>query len=169
MKLLEKLFENIEFKGGAAKVALKVIVSMLGVAVAGAFMIGQLKMQKLNKLDEIETLAKKSIEKTEALETKFQNEFNKQNAEIEKIYTVGFKSFEEYSDFNKRQLQLILKYGNKNQDMLSEILELNIQEQKRQLQNEIEKSKMSLTEDEPVDTTKRETQIKVVPLNKKEK
>lgn len=142
MKLLEKLFDIIEFKGNSASGVLKIVVGFMGTAVAGAFMYGQVKMKQLNKLEDIESMANKSIEMITNLETSIDIRFDKQEIRIDQLYIDGMEAFKNYNEFHKEQLRLVLKYGKTNQEMLTEMLEFNAQQKAREMEGDLKRSKI---------------------------
>ena len=139
--LFSKILENVEFKGSAESVVLKIVAGFLVVAVVAAFTIGQLKMRHLNKIDDIEASANEGIQKTEQLEIRVEEGFQEQNEKIDKIYKDGMDAFEEYRTFNNEQLKLIIDYSEENKELLKKMLELNSQEKAHQIESDLEQSR----------------------------
>ena len=140
MKILG-ILEDIEFKGNKANILLKWVIGLAGSAIVGAFVIGQIKMTRLNKLDDIEALALQGIEATAKLEAKVDANAEKTDAKIDKLYEDGFEAFEEYREFNNEQFKLIIDYGATNKDLLKRMLDLNSQEKSKQIGNGLQESK----------------------------
>ena len=141
MKLLEKLFDNIEFKGKATSIVLKMVVSILGTAVIAAFMIGQYQSTHLSKLNTIERLTNQSIKEIGVLNVKVDRQFVLNNAKIDKIYDDGILSFKAFNEFHSTQLSLVLKFGKNNGELLKDVLDLNAKEKAKQIEDNIMKMK----------------------------
>lgn len=140
MKFLD-FFNDIQFKGNKANILLKWVIGIAGTAVVGAFIVGQLKMRHLNKLDNIEKIAIEGILKTEQLEKKMEIGFEEQDAKLDKIYDDGIDAFEEYRQFNNEQLKLIIDHGDESKELLKKMLEINSKEKAIQIENNLQKSK----------------------------
>jgi hypothetical protein len=140
MKLFS-ILNDIEFKGNKTNILLKWVVGVAGSAVVGAFVVGQLKMTRLNKLDDIEALAKQGVEETAKLRTDMERGFENQNKKIDNIYIDGMEAFEEYRLFNNDQLKLIIDYGEDNKELLKKMLEMNSREKAQDIENDLNKSK----------------------------
>jgi hypothetical protein len=150
------ILNDIEFKGNKANILLKWVIGIAGTAVVGAFVVGQLKMRHLNKLDDIEAIAIEGMKKTEQLERKVEEGFEEQNAKIDKIYEDGMAAFEEYRLFNNEQMKIIIDYGEENKDLVKRMLELNSQEKATQIENNLEQSKK-----ESVDTNSQPENLEI--------
>lgn len=137
MGFFNELLNNIEFKGGMSNVIIKTIIGIAGTAVVGSFVIGQLRIKHLDKLDDIEKLTKKNLEKTIKLEKKI----NKIDAKIGNVYVDGYEMFDEYRRFNKKQLHLIIDFNNENTDLLKKIIEINSNEKAIDFKSNINKKK----------------------------
>lgn len=147
MRFLE-FFNDIQFKGNKANILLKWVIGIAGVAVVGAFIVGQLKMRHLDKLDDIEAIAIKGMKKTEQLEIKMDEGFKEQNDKINKIYEDGIEAFEDYRQFNNQQMQLIIDYSDENKDLLKKMLKINSKERAMQIENNLQRSKKESTTSE---------------------
>lgn len=140
MGIFNDLLGNIEFKGGKINVLIKTIVSISISAVAISFVIGQFKANHLSKLNDIEKLAKEGLEKNIQLENKIDEKFTNLEARIDKVYVDGVNIFEEYREFNNKQLELIIDYGDNNKELLKKILEVNSKEKSFELKSNITQS-----------------------------
>lgn len=140
MKILG-ILDHIEFKGNKTNILLKWVIAVAGSAIVGAFVIGQVNMTRLNKLGDIEALAKQGIEATAKLEAKVDANSKKTDAKIDKIYSDGMDAFEDYRLFNNEQFKLIIDYGETNKELLKRMLELNSQERARQIEADLQESK----------------------------
>lgn len=135
------ILNDIEFKGDKANILLKWVIGVAVSAVMGAFIVGQLKMRHLDKLDDIEKLAKDGVYKTEQLEKRVERGFEEQNIKIDKIYDDGIDAFNEYREFNNEQMKLIIDYGQGNKDLLKKMLDINSKEKAINIESDIQKSK----------------------------
>jgi len=134
MKLFNFL-ENVQFIGGKTNVLIKWLIAISVAAITVAFAVGQYKVYHTNKIDDIESLAIKGMNKTEQLEKTMNDGFKQQNAKIDRIYDDGLKAFNEYRDFNNKQLRLIVNYCDKNKDLLKVMLDLNSKENAVEIKN----------------------------------
>lgn len=148
MKILD-FFNDIQFKGNKANILLKWVVGIAITAVAGAFVVGQLKMKHLDKLDDIESLAKEGIQKTEQLEMRVEEGFKEQNSKIDKIYDDGVEAFQEYREFNNEQMKLIIDYSDENKELLKKMLDLNSKEKGMEIENDLQNSKREIPNTNP--------------------
>lgn len=144
MKLFS-ILNDIEFKGNKANILLKWVIGIAASAVVGAFIVGQLKMRHLDKLDDIEKLAKEGVSKTEQLEKRIEDGFKEQNIKIDKIYDDGIDAFNEYREFNNEQMKLIIDYGHENKELLKKMLDINSKERAIQIENDLKKSKKEIS------------------------
>jgi len=146
------ILNDILLKKNKTNRIIKWVITISILAIAGAFTIGQLKMRHLNKLDNIESLAIKGINKTEKLEL----EIKEQNKKIEKIYDVGNKAFNEYWKFNNEQLKLIIDHGDNNKELIKRIIEINSEKMAINIRNDLNKAKNSKSMNYPQKYTKEE-------------
>jgi len=139
MKLFNILNE-IEFKGDRSNILLKWVLGLAGSAIVGAFIIGQIKMTRLNKLDDIEALAKQNIEATTKLEERVENGFKETDAKIDKVYDDGLASFEKYHKLTGEQFKLIIDYRNSDSELLKKMIEISSKENAIEIENDLQKS-----------------------------
>ena len=140
MKLFN-ILDNVEFKGDRSNILLKWVLGLAGSAIVGAFIIGQVKMTRLNKLDDIEALAKQNVEAVEKLEARVESGFQDTDAKIDKIYDDGMSSFEKYQSLTDEQLKLIIDYRNSDSELLKRMIEISSKENAIEIENAIDKSK----------------------------
>ena len=141
MGLFNGILDDIQFKGGKTNVILKWIIGLAVLGIVGSFAVGQYKISHLNKLNDIESLAKEGIKKTEQLEKRMERGFEEQNVKIDKIYDDGVEAFNEYRKFNNEQLKLVVDYGRDNKQLLKKMLELNSREKAAEIKSNLEISK----------------------------
>lgn len=157
MGLFGKILEYVEFKGTAANVALKIVVAVAGVAIVGAFVIGQLKMRHLDKLDDIEALAKQGVEETEKLRIEMNQRFDKQETKVDKTYVDMLEMLDEYRTFTDEQFQIVIDHGGENKELLKRILKIRSEEKMNEIENDVEKSKREEIEPNVIVFTQVET------------
>lgn len=128
--ILADIVEEIDIKPNKSKLILKWVIGISGSLIVTAFLVGQLKVKHINRLDRIETnLVEMKVEN--------RNGFNAVNARIDKVYDDGLFMFNEFQKNNSKQLELIIDYGDSNGDMLKRMLEIN----RINFQSQIEKAK----------------------------
>ena len=139
--IVSDFVEEIEFKPNRFKFIIKWVVRISTVLIGGAFLFGQLKMSHLNKLDEMEKSINAQNKAITELHEQMLNEFGNVNSRINKMYVDGYNEFDDYQTYNKKQLELIIDYGQTNKELLKKMLELNAIEKNGDIQNEILKQK----------------------------
>lgn len=124
------IVDEIEIKPNKIKLVLKWVVAVSGSLIATAFLLGQLKIKHINRLDRIQT---------DLVEIKVKQitGFNDVNTRVDKVYEDGLLLFNEFQQHNNQQLDLIIDYGSSNKDMLKRMLEIN----RLNLESSVEKAK----------------------------
>jgi len=140
--ILNDIVEEIDIKPNKTKLILKWIISIAGSLIVFAFVFGQFKSSFFNKMDKFEKTLNKSITTIDELKIEVNKGFEDVNARVDKVYIDGFKAFEEYQEFNKKQLILVLDYGQNNKKLLKEMLEVNILEKTRNVENQLMQAKI---------------------------
>jgi uncharacterized protein YehS (DUF1456 family) len=162
--ILNDIVEEVNIKPNKTKLLLKWGISIAGSLITIAFVFGQFKASFFNRMDKFE---KSIIENTVAIEqmkTEMNTGFQEVNARIDKSYIDGLATLQDYQEFNKKQLILVLDYGQTNKALLKEMLELNMQEKSKNIENQVMQAK-----DEPVALTEKpELSIKVKPAEHKD-
>ena len=132
--ILADIVDEIDVKPNKTKLILKWVIGISGSLIATAFLLGQLKMKRINRLDRIET---------NQLEMKVENRngFNNVNARIDKVYDDGVVMFNDFQVSNNKQLELIIDYGQDNKEMVKKILEINTLERKQSVAIQAEQAK----------------------------
>ncbi len=116
--IIADIVDEIEIKPSKTKLVLKWVLAVSGSLIATAFLLGQLKVKHINRLNRIQTdLVEINVKQTTG--------FNDINTRIDKIYDDGIIMFNEFQEHNTKQLGLIIDYGNSNKDMLKRMLEIN--------------------------------------------
>lgn len=133
-----RLLDNIDFKGNKLNIILKWVVGVAGSAVISAFVIGGIKTNVFNKLDTV-------VENQAAMKSEMVAGFGNLNNKIDAMYETGLEGFEKYRIFNNQQLELIIEFGQSNeevnQDLLKRMLAMNSVEKAQQIENQIEETR----------------------------
>lgn len=138
--IVEDVFQDIEIKPRKSKLVIKWIVKVSIILIGTAFVVGQIKVNYFNRMQNIE----KSIEtnSTEIIKVndKIEDGFNEINERIDDIYTDGINAFVEYNEYNKKQLELIIDYGKTDKTILKKMLELNTIEKNKNVEKQLIKA-----------------------------
>lgn len=140
-KIIEDIIENVVIKPNKFKLILKWVVSISVTLISGAFIIGQFQNSRLNRLESFEKALNSNTNATEELRKEVSDGFTSIDLKIDKVYSDGYSIFNDYQQYNKKQLELIIDYGNKDRDMLKRILDLASTETQMKVQTEIEQAK----------------------------
>lgn len=133
---------DIKIKPNKTKRILKWFISVSLSLIVIAFALGQFKSSFFNRMDYFENNLNKQTIKIEQLQTEITTGFNNIDVKINNIYIDGFNLFDEYQNFNKEQLLLVLDYGQTNKDLLKRMIELNTNEKTRKVKTQLEQAKI---------------------------
>jgi hypothetical protein len=139
--IFSDITEDIELKPTKSKKVIKWVVRIAVALIVLAFGYGQYKVIRLNKMAEIE---KATIELKQQMETnnKTMTEgFKAVNSRIDKVYDDGVKEFNSFQEYNKKQLIMVIDYGQTNKNLLKEMLDLNFTEKSKSVENNLEQAK----------------------------
>jgi len=139
--IINDIVDEIEIKPNKNKLILKWVISIAGSLIGLAFVLGQFKSSFFNRMDGFEEALNKNTASIERMETKMDKNFVEVNTRIDNGYDDGMEILQDYQEFNKKQLILVLDYGQTNKELLKEMLEINMQEKVRSVENQIEQSK----------------------------
>jgi hypothetical protein len=123
------------------KTILKWVAGSVVTVAVGAYGYGQFKTNKVYKEKELRDAIIETNEKIDELQETTNNGFIVLNKKIEKIYVDGFDAFEDYQKFNKKQLEIIVDYGQTNKDLVKKMLDINMTEKISQMENYVELNK----------------------------
>ena len=155
--IINDIVEDVNIRPNKTKIVFRWILIVAVTLIGLAFAFGQFKSSFFNRMDGFEGKLNEQTIKVEQMQTQITTGFNNVDIKIDKVYTDGFTAFEEYHNFNKEQLLLVLDYGQINKDLLKRMLELNAQEETRKVDTQLEQTK----------TDKPEGQIIVRPIKSK--
>lgn len=135
--IVSDIIEDIDVKPNKSKLILKWVLRIGGVLVGGAFVFGQLKMGHLNRLDGMEA----ELLKQSTTLIRMEANLDATNARIDKVYSDGVVMFNDYQEYNRKQFELVIDYGQDNKDMLKKMLEFNALERKQNVAIQAEQAK----------------------------
>lgn len=143
--IINDIVEDVNIKPNNSKIIIKWIVSISITLIGLAFAFGQFKASFFNRMDGFEEALNKNTAVIEQLNDEMNNKFSDVNARIDKGYNDGLTTLQDYQEFNKKQLILVLDYGQSNKELLKEMLEMNAQEKTRDVANQMMQSKNEST------------------------
>ena len=139
--ILNDIVEEVNIKPNKTKLYLKWGISIAGSLITIAFIFGQFKSSFFTRMDEFEKSINKNTESIIELKDEMNAGFDATDLRINNAYTDGLNTLNDYQQFNKEQLLLVLDYGQSNKVLLKKMLELNMQEKSKSIENNIEQSK----------------------------
>lgn len=137
----EVIDENIKLDSKKSKNLIKLIITISVTLIGLAFTIGQFRSTIVNRMDNIQTTIRSQTTSIGNLETKINSGFENVDNRIDKVYSDGLKAFDDYQQFNKEQLILVLDYGQENKELLKRMLELNSNKNRTEVENNLEMAK----------------------------
>jgi len=146
-ELAKDIVEIIDVKPNKTKVIIKWIITISLSLITLAFIFGQFKSSFFNRLDRIEKSVDGSAKATIDLKNEMLINFKLVNDRIDKVYTDGSKAFDDFQQYNNKQLGVIIDYGSSNKDLLKRMLEINTIEKTKNVQNELEQAKRTNPKD----------------------
>jgi len=160
--IVNDIVDDINIKPKKSKLIIKLLISVASSLIVLAFLFGQIKSSFFNRIDGFENSLDKNTTTVEQMERKMIDGFERVDLRINKMYTDGFEAFDDYQQFNKKQLILVLDYGQTNKELLKEMLDLNMQEKTKSVESQLYQA-MTV----PVVMKKSEFSIGVKPSNSK--
>lgn len=162
--IITDIVDEIQIKPSKSKLVLKWVVRVALVLISGAFVVGQIKVSRQNKMNDFEKSLNNNTNATIELKREMKNR-------IDKVYADGYKAFDDFQQFNKKQLILVLDYGQINKELLKKILELNTIEKTKSVENQLEQAKNETNvvkelPDAVNELPDKEFSIKVIPKSK---
>jgi hypothetical protein len=154
-KIINDIVEDVQVKPSKAKLVLKWTVRIAVGLIGIAFIVGQLKIKSLNKINDFEKALDDNTKATIELKQEMTDGFNSVNKRIDKVYDDGFKTFNDFQKYNDKKLELIIDYGKTDKEVLKKMLEIMTLEKTQNVENEIQQAR------------KDTFSIMVKPINKK--
>jgi hypothetical protein len=139
--IFSEITDDINIKSTKSKIVLKWVIRIAVFLITAAFVLGQLKIKSLNKITNIEKSLQENTKAVVDLNKKTEDGFNVVNGRINKVYDDGLKAFSDFQEYNKKQLNMIIDYGQTNKNLLKEMLDVNSLEKSKSIENQIERAK----------------------------
>ena len=139
--IFSEITDDINIKPDKSKKVLKWVIRIAVFLISAAFVLGQIKIKSLNKISNFEKSLQDNTKATTELKEEMKDGFKAVNGRIDKVYDDGLKTFNDFQEYNKKQLVLIIDYGQTNKGMLKEILDVNSLEKSKSIENQIERAK----------------------------
>jgi len=165
--IVNDIVDNIEIKPNKTKLYLKWGASIAGSLIVLAFAFGQFKSSFFNRMDSLEEKMDKQTIVIEQLTTDMNSGFENVDAKIDKVYGDGLMIFNDFQEYNNKQLELIVDYGDGNKDMLKRMLEISALKQQQTVETQVETAKK--VEQPVVDNPEFSIGVKKVEPEKKSK
>jgi len=134
------IVDDVNIKPNKSKIIIKWIITIASSLIIFAFVFGQFKSSFFNRMDKFEESINKNTAIIEQLKIDMSVEFDAVDTRINKVYSDGFAAFDDYQQFNKKQLILVLDYGQTNKELLKEMLELNIEENTKNVESQMQQA-----------------------------
>ena len=139
--IFSDITEDIELKPTKSKKVIKWVIRIAVLLICGAFILGQIKIKSLNKVGNFEKTLQENTQAVKDLKQETENSFKAVNGRIDKVYDDGLKEFNSFQDFNKKQLIMVIDYGQTNKNLLKQMLELNSIEKSKAVESNLEQAK----------------------------
>ena len=139
--IFSEITDDINIKSTKSKIVLKWVIRIAIFLITAAFILGQFKIKSLNKITNIEKSLQENTKAVVDLNKKTEDGFNAVNGRINKVYDDGLKAFTDFQEYNKKQLNLIIDYGQTNKSILKQILDVNSLEKTKSIEGQIERAK----------------------------
>ena len=139
--IFSEITDDINIKSTKSKIVLKWVIRIAIFLITAAFVLGQFKIKSLNKISNIEKSLQENTKAVVDLNKKTEDGFNAVNGRINKVYDDGLKAFNDFQEYNKKQLNLIIDYGQTNKSILKQILDVNSLEKTKSIEGQIERAK----------------------------
>jgi hypothetical protein len=139
--IVKDIVEDIEIKPNRTKFILKWGGRIGLFLISLAFVLGQLKSAYFGRLDKFEKTLDNNTKANIELKRNMNAGFEKINAKIDKIYIDGYNEFNDYQQYSKKQLEIIVDYGQTNKELVKKFLDVNMLEKNKNVENHIQKEK----------------------------
>lgn len=157
--IAKDIAEDIQIKPNQSKIVLKWVVRIAIALISAAFVYGQLKATRLNERANMRESLNENTQAIIELRNEVKFGFDNVNKRIDKVYDDGYKTFNDYQQYNNKILGMILDYGKSDKDMLKRMLDVMTTEKSKEIQNQLEQAK--------TESKKDSISIIVKPINKK--
>lgn len=145
--ILNDIVDEVNIKPSKSKAVIKWIISIALSLITLAFVFGQFKSSFFSRMDKFEKTLDDNTKSTTELRTEMKSGFDAVNLRIDKVYNDGYKAFDDFQQYNNKQLGLIIDYGSTNKDLLKRMLEVNTLEKTKNVESSLEQAKKENTVD----------------------
>jgi hypothetical protein len=135
------IIDEINIKPNKTKLILKWVIGISSTLIVMAFTLGQFKASFFTRMDTFETALNKNTIAVEELKTDMKKGFADVDFKIDKVYDDAVIISDDYREYNKKQLELVVDYGQENKDMLKRMLEINAIENRQSIASQVNKAK----------------------------
>lgn len=139
--IVNDIVDEINIKPNKTKLVLKWVIGVSGTLIIAAFALGQFKASIFNRMDAFETALDKNTMVVEELKTDMRKGFANVDLKINKVYDDAIIISDDYREYNRKQLELVVDYGQENKDMLKRMLEINAIENKQSITSQVVQAK----------------------------
>lgn len=136
--IFSDFIDDVKLKPTKLKIMLKWVIRIAITLILAAFTYGQIKMTRLNKLNDMERILNEQTKTFVEFKKEIKIEFDKVNGRIDKVYNDGSKSFNDYQIFTKEQFGLVIDYAQTNKEMLKRIIDINVGENTKNVESQLE-------------------------------
>jgi hypothetical protein len=154
------IVEDVQVKPSQTKLVLKWVVRIAVILIGAAFTYGQVKSMRFNKMGKMEESLNANTKAVIELRDEVKSGFEILNDRVDKVYDDGFKAFNDFQQYNNKQLGMIIDYGGSNKEMLKRMLEITTMEKTKGIENQLQQAKSESS------VKKDSLSIKVTPLKK---
>jgi hypothetical protein len=138
MSYIKEFIDDVTINPSKAKIVIKWILYLSFAGIAGAFTLGIMKSDRINKINNIEkqVIATQSTinaidKKINNLNTKVDSGFKDVKLELAKSYINTATLLNTYQGFVQGELELLIDYGRENKGLLKSALALKQQDNQR--------------------------------------
>jgi len=140
--IVNDIVDEVDIKPSKSKRIIKIVIGIASSLVVVAFAFGQFKTSFFNRMDTMEAKLDGNTLAVTQLKTDMSKGFDATNAKIDKVYSDGLKIFNNFQEYNNKQLELIVDYGDGNKDMLKRMLEISSLKQQQAMEAQVEAAKV---------------------------
>lgn len=131
------IVEDVNVRPNKFKLILKWVVRISIILIGGAFIVGQFNITHYNRLNDIE----ENLQKNSEIDVELREDIIKINSRIDNIYDDGYRTLNEYQQYNNKQLELIIDYSHLDKNYLKRMLDINSIVTNKSMEFEIQKAK----------------------------
>jgi hypothetical protein len=135
------IVDDVEVRPSSSKLVLKWVVRISVALISAAFVLGQVKTLTITKRNSMESSLNANTEAIIELRAEMKAGFEQVNARIDKGYDDGMKIFNDFQQYNKEQLKLVIDYGSTSKELLKRMLDVNTMEKTKSVETSIQQAK----------------------------